>query len=142
MGQRENGVSGDEPAPVAIEREIGELREDLDQLVDELDRRRHDALDWRLQLRKHARPIAVGACVVLGGAVLIAARRRRRQHPPSWSDRLGVALHGPPVQPAPSLVAQLSRAVVLALVSAATRHVAERAIGGERDSSSSPSASV
>ena len=54
----------------ALGREITEVRERLDALVDELDRRRHAALDWRGQLRRHA--LGVGASA-LGLAALASA---------------------------------------------------------------------
>lgn len=85
MGGRATGMNGggrgerpDEPD--AIEREIGSIRGDLDGLVAELDRRRHDALDWRLQLRRHRRALWIAAGVA-GATVLgvsVARRRRRR----------------------------------------------------------------
>jgi hypothetical protein len=54
----------------ALGREITEVRERLDTLVDELDRRRHAALDWRGQLRRHALGLAMTA---LGLAALVSA---------------------------------------------------------------------
>jgi hypothetical protein len=39
----------------ALGEEIEEVRACLDVLADELDRRRHAAFDWRLQLRRHVR---------------------------------------------------------------------------------------
>ena len=68
-------------------RELGNeteaVRRQLDDLVMELDRRRHRAFDWRLQLKSHARAIAVTG-IALATAIAIAATvasaRRRRQH--------------------------------------------------------------
>ncbi len=68
------------PEPPRIEREIESIRGDLDVLVRELDRRRHEALDWRLQVRRHRRGIAVAtgvAGVALLGLVWWNTRRRR-----------------------------------------------------------------
>ena len=66
-------------------RELGHETEttlqELDELVSELDRRRHQAFDWRLQVRRHARALAllgVGVVVVVGVGVSVA--RSRRQH--------------------------------------------------------------
>lgn len=75
----EPGATAVEPTeePRRIEREIEDLRAQLDELVDELDRRRHDAFDWRVQLRKHPRAAALAAGVLLG-AVALAIRRSRR----------------------------------------------------------------
>ena len=66
--------------PPRIEHEIESIRGELDVLVRELDRRRHDALDWRLQVQRHRRELSIAAGV--GGAALLAwvwwsARRRR-----------------------------------------------------------------
>ena len=80
-----NGGAAPEPMPndhpKQIEREIEAIRGDLDGLVGELDRRRHEALDWRLQARRHRRELWIAAGVigvsVLGFAVL---RGRRRRH--------------------------------------------------------------
>ena len=63
-----DGVGGDHLR--ALGREITEVRERLDVLVDELDRRRHSALDWRRQLRRHAIGLGMSA---LGLAALASA---------------------------------------------------------------------
>jgi hypothetical protein len=88
-------------------RELGHeteaTRHELDALVTELDRRRHQAFDWRLQARRHARTLAlfgVGVGVVVGIAVAASiARKRRRQTLAArlsefaeWGDRLWLAL--------------------------------------------------
>jgi hypothetical protein len=57
----------------ALADDITTVRERLDVLVDELDRRRHEALDWHHHLRRHARQIAVGTLTVaLAAAVVVA----------------------------------------------------------------------
>ena len=71
---------GDRHEPRAIEREIETIRDELGGLLGELDRRRHEALDWRRQLRQHRRPLWIAAGVVgltVGG---YAGLRRRRRH--------------------------------------------------------------
>ena len=88
-------------------RELGDeteaTRQELDELVAELDRRRHQAFDWRLQVRRHARALAllgVGVVVVVGIGVTAAIARKRRHHMlagrlaalADWGDRLGLAL--------------------------------------------------
>jgi hypothetical protein len=67
-----------------IEEEISGLRDEIGDLVGELDRRRREALDIRLQLRRH--PVAVSVAglavaLVLGGTVaaLVQNARRKRQ---------------------------------------------------------------
>jgi len=88
-------------------RELGQeteaTRQELDALAMELDYRRHQAFDWRLQVRRHARALAllgVGVGVVVGlGIAASIARKRRRQTLAGrlsaltdWGDRLGHAL--------------------------------------------------
>jgi hypothetical protein len=71
--------------PQEIERQIETLRAELGALVRELDRRRHEVLDVRLQLRRHAGGIALAlACLaaVVAGGVAIAGHRRRRANSP------------------------------------------------------------
>ena len=63
-----NGTGGERVR--ALGREITEVRERLDALVDELDRRRHAALDWRGYLGRHA--LGLGASL-LGLAALVSA---------------------------------------------------------------------
>jgi hypothetical protein len=76
---RMNG-SGDEPEPAEIEDQIVDIRAELDDLVVELDRRRHDAFDWRRQLVRHRRKIAIAAGVVALAVVGGVALRRRHRH--------------------------------------------------------------
>jgi hypothetical protein len=79
MDEGTAGVTNDREPP-CIEREIESIRGDLDVLVRELDRRRHEALDWRRQVRRHRRGIAFAtgmAGVALLGLVWWSARRRR-----------------------------------------------------------------
>ena len=52
--------------------EIAELREELGGLVAELDRRRHDLLDVRLQLRRHVVEATVTAVAIIGAVVGLA----------------------------------------------------------------------
>jgi len=75
------------PAPTgekveALQREIEVIRDGLDGMVGELDRRRHRLFDVRSQLHRHTVPlIAVGAAllgIAAGGIALGVARRRRR----------------------------------------------------------------
>ncbi|MFT3917384.1 MAG: hypothetical protein QM704_25850 [Anaeromyxobacteraceae bacterium] len=64
------------------EEEVGSLRRELGALVGELDRRRREALDVRLQVQRHPVAVAIAAGVVvvlLGGLVAVAVRRRRRR---------------------------------------------------------------
>jgi hypothetical protein len=83
MGEGADRVSA--PAPEAVAGDIDRLRGELGRLVSELDRRRHEALDVRLQVRRHplvAVAVAAAAAAVLGGVIALAVRRRRRRHDP------------------------------------------------------------
>ena len=74
--------AGGEATERAIEQDIDRLRDQLDGMVGELDRRRHEAFDVRLQLRRHATAVAtvgvVGAVLVVGGFVAWRNARRRQ----------------------------------------------------------------
>lgn len=73
-----------------LERDITELRDGLGAMVDELDRRRREAMDLRLQLRRHpvAAAVAGGVVVVaVGGAVALLVRGARRRQRASYKAR-------------------------------------------------------
>jgi hypothetical protein len=66
--------------------EIDTLRDDLGNLVSELDRRRHELFDLGLQARRHPVALAVAATVVAlaaGGLLALVVRGRRRRRSPS-----------------------------------------------------------
>jgi len=75
------GQSG-EATERAIEGEIDRLRDQLDGMVGELDRRRHEVFDVRLQLRRHGTAVAtigvVATVLVVGGFVAWRNARRRQ----------------------------------------------------------------
>lgn len=87
MGEGADRVTGAGEGTVGrVEDEIVSLRGELGGLVAELDRRRHEAFDLRLQLQRHpvAAAIAVAAAaVVLGGAIALVMRTRRERRRPS-----------------------------------------------------------
>jgi hypothetical protein len=66
-----------------LESEISRLREELGELVAELDRRRHELLDVKLQLRRHALEATLTVVTLVGSAAGLVwlriwrARRRR-----------------------------------------------------------------
>lgn len=65
-----------------LEGQITGLRDELGQLVAELDRRRQEALDVRLQVRRHKREIALTGAMLAGmavGFVWVTVRRNRRR---------------------------------------------------------------
>jgi len=62
--------------------DIDTIRNNLDGLIDELDRRRREAMDVRLQVRRHPVTFGIGvvavAALIGGGVALLVARQRRR----------------------------------------------------------------
>lgn len=94
IGQQTNGDR--RPAPAVIEQEIRGLRGELEHLIGELDRRRHELLDVRLQVKRHAVPVSLAAlALVLASAGTVAFsvwRGRRRQSLMAKAGRLGEAV--------------------------------------------------
>lgn len=86
MGEGGNGVTRElevvtSPAtapddPQTIEHAVETTRAELADLLAELDRRRHEAFDLRLQLRRHRTALAVVALAAVGLAVSSWAYRR------------------------------------------------------------------
>ena len=84
-----------ERAPREIERDIEHLRTRLDRSLAELDRRRHELTDVKLQMRKHPVVfIGAGAVVVLllGGVGFAIYRSHKRQEIPQKAKRLRIAI--------------------------------------------------
>jgi len=73
-------VEGDEVD--ALERDVDRIRSNIGELIRELNYRRHEAFDLKLQFQRHAaRVILAGAAMfaVVAGAIVFAVARRRRQ---------------------------------------------------------------
>jgi hypothetical protein len=92
-GQRTNG----EPRKMAreLETEITEVRTRLDRSLAELDRRRHELTDVRLQVKRHPMvAVAAGVTVLalLGGVAYAVWAARQRNKPVSKARRLRHAL--------------------------------------------------
>jgi hypothetical protein len=86
MGPRTNGMNGKEADVGRIAGEIDSIRTELGGLVGELDRRRREAFDLRLQARRHpvaAALAAAAAALAVGGLVALAVRQRRERRRPS-----------------------------------------------------------
>ena len=101
MGEGTTRVNGEKPqaeeprAPREIERDIEHLRTRLDRSLAELDRRRHELMDIKLQMRRHpAVFIGAGAVVVLalGGIGFAIYRSRKREEVPQKAKRLRIAI--------------------------------------------------
>lgn len=99
MGEGTVGMNGTSPDAKAsamsprqtaqqLETEIEALRDELEPLVAEVDRRRHELLDVKLQLRRHAWQIALaGAGVIAVTASLVWLGVRRAPRRPSLLSR-------------------------------------------------------
>jgi hypothetical protein len=89
VGERTAGIE-----PRKIEREIEHLRTGLDRSLAELDRRRHQLTDVKLQLRKHP-GIGIGAGVMVlalaAGVALAVWRARKREALPQKARRIQIA---------------------------------------------------
>lgn len=119
------------------EDDIDSLRRDLGRLVSELDRRRHELLDVRGQLRKHPRVVigaAAGAALLLGGLVAVAVGNRRRHARPSVraaEARRALARlldHPDRVAAEPSMGAKIATAAGVAAGAVVARRLAERLV--------------
>jgi hypothetical protein len=75
MGQGATGI-GDRATPVALEHELETLRDELGEVIGELDRRRHALFGWRHRLRRHKRKLVIAAACV---ALFVVWRRARRR---------------------------------------------------------------
>ncbi|HEX9400401.1 MAG TPA: hypothetical protein VF912_09850 [Anaeromyxobacter sp.] len=117
--------------------EIDVLRSELGGLVGELDRRRHEAMDVRLQMSRHPIVVAVVATVaslVLGSALGLAVRGRRQRRRPSFRARetrraLGRLFEHPDrVAAEPSIASKVATAVVVAVATALAKRLVDRSI--------------
>jgi hypothetical protein len=73
-------ASGEPQEPQKLERDVEEIRENITDIVSELDRRGHEMLDWRAHLRNHGwLLIAVGASCLVGLGLTITVDRVRRK---------------------------------------------------------------
>ena len=90
-----NGNGAEPRPPREIERDIEHLRTRLDHSLAELDRRRHELVDVRLQMQRHPRVfIGAGAFVVLvlGGVGYAIYHARKREELPRKARRLRIAI--------------------------------------------------
>jgi hypothetical protein len=71
--------------PDELENQVAETRENITDVVRELDRRWHALVDWRRQLREHSDLVAIGAVIAVGGTGLwmgVSAWRKRSRRKP------------------------------------------------------------
>ena len=136
MGQGSNGL-GSLPPPDELELEVERRLAGLATIVDELDHRRHELLDWRLQvsararqLRKAAALVAVLAAVAVGLAVRRSRRRRRLvARAERVTDALSRILEHPErvARAEPSATRRAATGIVTGLVGLVLRNLADRA---------------
>jgi hypothetical protein len=95
-GGAETTAASPREASRQLEGDIAALREELGTLVGELDRRRHELVDVKLQLKRHAGGAALtGVSLVAAAAGVVWLRTwqaRRRAHPLARAGRLGEAV--------------------------------------------------
>jgi hypothetical protein len=84
-----SGTIGVEKPAREIEKEIDDVRMRLDRSLAELDRRRHELMDVKLQVQKHPEAlwIAGGVVVLIIGGVYLAVRRAHKREEPMQKAR-------------------------------------------------------
>jgi hypothetical protein len=122
--------------------EITVIRSELDGLLGELDRRRHDAVDVGLQLRRHAMGAAltiVALAATAAGSVWLGRwRRRRRNRLGARAGRVRHALarmtaHPERVAAEPTAVQKIAVAAANAALAGVIRKLLERGLEAVRD---------
>jgi hypothetical protein len=139
MGEGTTGLSAEAPRESALQldADIGRLRQELGGLVGELDRRRHELLDVRLQVKRHAVAATVtGASLVAVAAGLVWLgiwHQRRQQGAMSRGGRLREALSRAIDRPErvasqPTIAERIVGGVLTAAAAAVVKKVLERAL--------------
>lgn len=138
----QNGKSRD-----ALLREANEVRTKLLRTVEQLDQRRHDTFDVKVQLQRHVRQLAVaGGLLVVATAAAVtlvvqrvsgAASRRRRER---WRLARRLWWHPDRAMRAErhSFFGEVARSLLLALVSTAVTLPARRAVAALLEPKESP----
>jgi hypothetical protein len=131
-------VEGDEVD--ALERDVDRIRNNIGELIRELNHRRHETFDLKLQFQRHAaRVILAGAAmfgVIAGAIVLAVARRRRERSIGARVTRLRKALRrisAHPEQlvgPQPSVSRKVAAAGGSAIASVLGKRLARRLVSG------------
>ena len=80
-----------------LEKDVERIRDNIGALIGELNQRRHDAFDLKLQFRRHRQGfvvvVAALACSIAGTIALLFARRRRRRSFTGRARHLRLAMH-------------------------------------------------
>jgi hypothetical protein len=124
----------------ALERDVDRIRNNIGELIRELNYRRHEAFDLKLQFQRHAaRVILAGAAmfaVVAGAIVLAVARQRRRRSIGARVTRLRQALRRISAHPEqlagrpPSVSRKVAAAGGSAIASVLGKRLAKRLVSG------------
>jgi hypothetical protein len=130
-----------DPTPRAVTEtlgaEIAVVRDELDGLVAELDRRRHEAFDVRHQLERHAFSVTLTTLALVataaGGVWLDVWRQRRRARLPAQASRFRHAIarmteHPERVAAEPGMMGRIATAAANAAVATLVKKVLERAV--------------
>jgi len=141
MGEGKTDVNV-EASPEFLEQEVQAIRGNVTQIASELDLRRHELFDWRLQLRKHASAIALAAtaAALLIGGTIGWRTWRRRSRPLNKARQLRLAFsrvvaHPERVaRPSPSLGTKALSAAVTGSVGVLAKSLTQRIVlsTGER----------
>lgn len=133
--ERENAEPRE--AAQALGGEIATVRSELDVLVAELDRRRHNALNLELQVRQHALGLALTAVAFVGAATGVVWfglwRTRQRRRPTAQGSRLREAVsrmvaHPERVATDPSMMSKIMTAAVNAALASVIKKTLERVV--------------
>jgi hypothetical protein len=140
MGEGADLVRNGAPGPGDVHRVAGEidvLRHELGGLVTELDRRRHEALDLRLQVRRHpvlvATVVTVTALLVGGAVALVVREARERKRPARRAREIRDALgrlvdHPREIASQPSIGNKIATAVGVALATTLAKRLLDRSV--------------
>jgi len=144
MGEGAAGVNGQGSVKGGngmheLEGEISEIRGRLDESLAELDRRRHEATDVKLQIRRH--PAVVGAAggvvlLLLGGVAYAIWAAHQRERPMNKARRLRLAISRMIDEPQkvakaePTVPEKILAAVGTAAAAMITKRLLERAMNG------------
>jgi hypothetical protein len=131
--------NGATPRETALElgEEIVAVRQDLDMLLAEADRRRHEVMDVRLQLRRHAATALFTGMAILGGAAAMVRlgvrRRRQRQRLSRRAGRLGQAVSRMMDQPhrvaaEPTFLGRIVTAIVISAAASLANSLVKTAV--------------
>jgi hypothetical protein len=117
--------------------ELDALRGDIAGLVAELDRRRHELFDVRLQARRHpvlVTSVVAGGALLLGAGIALAVRaRRERQRPVNRAREVRRAMsriveHPEDVAAKPKVYEAIATAVGVAVATALAKRLVDRAV--------------